>query len=275
MSHHTVIIEPGAKRRGYWSHVWQTRELLFFLTWRDITVRYKQTALGVAWAALQPLLTMAVFTVVFGKIAAIPSLPGVPYALLVMAGILPWFMASGAVSAASESLTRHTDMVTKVFFPHILLPLSAIATSLIDFLIACSLLALLMLVFGFAPSWQILFLPIFIIMGLMIALGIGLFMGAMNVSYRDFRYVVPFIIQVGMYASPVGYPSTLVPESWRWIYSLNPMVGVIDGMRWSLLGGAGGFYWPGFWLSLTIGAVLLYGGYKVFRGMERGFADAI
>lgn len=269
-----LVIEAGQTERHYWADLWRYRELFYFLAWRDILVRYKQTAIGVAWALIRPLLTMIVFTLVFGKIARLPD-GGVPYALLVCAAILPWQFFANALSESSGSLVSNANLISKVYFPRLIIPATAIVTSLVDFAISFAILVALMLWYGVLPDWKILTLPLFVLIALAAALGFGLWLTALNVKYRDFRYVIPFVVSFGLYISPVGFSSDIVPERWRLIYSLNPMVGVIDGFRWSVLGGKFALYWPGFVLSLVIVITVLVTGVRYFRRTERSFADII
>jgi lipopolysaccharide transport system permease protein len=271
----TITIEAGRSGVRYWRDLWDYRELLGFLTWRDILVRYKQTAFGVAWAVIRPFLTMVVFTVVFGKLAGLPSDGAAPYALMVFAALLPWQLFATAVGQASESLVGNQHLVSKIYFPRLILPLSSVATALVDSLIALVILFGMMAFYQFAPDWRIVFLPAFMALGVANVLGVGLFVAALNVHYRDFRYVVPFALQLGMYASPVGFSSAIIPEGWRLIYSLNPMVGVIDGYRWCLLGGDAALYWPGLAASVVVSAAALALGLAVFRATEATFADRI
>ena len=271
----TITIEAGRSGARYWRDLWDYRELLGFLTWRDILVRYKQTAFGVAWAVVRPFLTMVVFTVVFGKLAGLPSDGAAPYALMVFAALLPWQLFATAVGQASESLVGNQHLVGKIYFPRLILPLSSVSTALVDSLIALAILFGMMAFYQFAPDWRILFLPAFMALCVANVLGVGLFVAALNVHYRDFRYVVPFALQLGMYVSPVGFSSAIIPEGWRFLYSLNPMVGVIDGYRWCLLGGDAAIYWPGLAASLVVSAAALALGLWVFRSTESTFADRI
>lgn len=270
-----LIIEPGKSTSHYWADLWRYRELFLFLSWRDILVRYKQTVIGIAWSILRPLLTMIVFTIIFGKFAKFPTEGGAPYPVLVFAAMLPWQLFSNTLSETSNSLITNASMISKVYFPRLIIPASAVIVGLVDFLISFLILVLLMLWYGFIPDWQVLALPLFIILALATALGTGIWMAALNVKYRDFRYIVPFMVQFGLYVSPVGFSSTIVPEQWRLLYSLNPMVGVIDGFRWSILGGDTQFYLPGLAASVILTAVLLWSGLKYFRNVERTFADVI
>lgn len=274
MQNKELIIEAGRAESQYWKDLWNYRELFYFLAWRDIIVRYKQTVIGLAWALLRPFLTMVVFTVVFGSIAKLPS-EGVPYPILVFAGMLPWQFFSNALSESSNSLINNANLVSKVYFPRLIVPASSVIVSFIDFLVSGMILLGLMAWYNFVPSWRILTLPIFIIMAFAASIGAGLWLSALNVEFRDFRYIVPFIVQFGLYISPVGFSSNVVPEKWRLLYSLNPMVGVIDGFRWAILGGNSQLYKLGFLLSLGIVALLLISGIWYFRKTERRFADVI
>lgn len=269
-----LVIEAGRTERHYWKDLWHFRELFFFLAWRDILVRYKQTAIGIAWALLRPLLTMLVFTLIFSKLAKLPS-GGVPYPILIFAALLPWQFFSSALSEAGNSLITNANMISKVYFPRLVVPGSAVIVSFVDFLLSGVILAGLMLWYGFYPDWRILTLPLFILIAFAAAMGAGLWIAALNVKYRDFRYIVPFVVQFGLYISPVGFSSSIIPEEWRLLYSLNPMVGVIDGFRWAILGGNAAIYWPGFVVSLSLVFFLLGSGILYFRRTERKFADLI
>ena len=270
----TLIIEAGRTERHYWRDLWRYRELFFFLAWRDLLVRYKQTVIGVAWALLRPFLTMLVLTLVFSKFAKLPS-EGVPYPILVFAALLPWQFFSNAFTEAGNSLISNANMISKVYFPRLVIPASAVIVSFVDFLISGIILIGLMLWYGFMPDWRLLTLPLFIFVAFAAAMGAGLWIAALNVKYRDFRYIIPFVVQFGLYVSPVGFSSTIVPEHWRVLYSLNPMVGVIDGFRWAILGGDTQLYWPGFLLSLGLVSLLFITSIFYFRKTERGFADLI
>jgi len=270
----TLIIEAGRTERHYWQDLWRYRELFYFLAWRDILVRYKQTVIGLAWALIRPLLTMIVFVFVFGKLAKLPS-DGVPYPILVFAALLPWQFFSNAFTEAGNSLISNANMISKVYFPRLVVPTSAVIVSFVDFLISGIILVGLMLWYGFAPDWRILTLPLFIFIAFAAAMGAGLWIAALNVKYRDFRYIIPFVVQFGLYVSPVGFSSNIVPEQWRLLYSINPMVGVIDGFRWAILGGDTQLYWPGFLLSLALVLVILVSGIIYFRKTEKTFADVI
>lgn len=270
-----LTIEPGRTEKNYWRDLWRYRELFYVLAWRDVSVRYKQTLIGVVWAVLRPFLTMVVFTVVFGKIAKLPAPGDVPYALMVFAGILPWQFFSSAFSEASNSLIGNANLIGKVYFPRLILPTATVVVAFVDFLVSFMILAAMMVWYQFLPGWQILLLPVFVLIACLCSLGPGLWITSLNVKYRDFRYVIPFIVQLGLYISPVGFSSSVVPDQWRLLYSLNPLVGVIDGFRWCILGGDSQIYLPGFCLSLTVTAVFLWFGIRQFRKMEKTFADLI
>lgn len=270
----TLIIEAGRSERHYWQDLWRYRELFYFLAWRDILVRYKQTVIGLAWSLLRPFLTMLVFTLVFSKLAKLPS-GNVPYPILIFAALLPWQFFANAFSEAGNSLINNSNMISKVYFPRLVVPASAVIVSFIDFLISGVILIGLMVWYGYFPDWHILLLPIFILIAFAAAMGAGLWMAALNVKYRDFRYIIPFVVQFGLYVSPVGFSSAIVPDEWRLLYSINPMVGVIDGFRWAILGGEAQLYWPGFVLSMSLVTVMLITGIMYFRQTERRFADLI
>jgi lipopolysaccharide transport system permease protein len=274
MSNKLLVIEAGRAETQYWKDLWVYRELFYFLAWRDILVRYKQTAIGIAWALIRPFLTMLVFTFVFGKLAKLPS-PGVPYPILVFSAMLPWQFFANALSECSDSLITNANLISKIYFPRLIVPASAVIVSFVDFLISGIILLGLMAWYNFVPTWRILTLPFFVLIAFATAMGAGLWLAALNVKYRDFRYVVPFIVQFGLYISPVGFSSSLVPAQWRSLYSINPMVGVIDGFRWAILGGETQLYLPGFMISLGLVFLLLGSGIWYFRKTERTFADVI
>lgn len=269
-----LVIEAGKSESQYWRDLWQYRELFYFLAWRDLLVRYKQTAIGISWALIRPIITMVVLTVVFGNLAKMDS-GGVPYPILVFAGLLPWQFFSNALSESSNSLILNANMVSKVYFPRMIVPASSIIVSFVDFLISALILTGLMIYYQYLPDWRMLSLPLFVSIAFAAAMGGGLWLSALNVEYRDFRFLVPFIVQFGLYISPVGFSSSVVPEEWRLLYSLNPMVGVIDGFRWAILGGDFQLYWPGFAVSVMLVFLLLWSGIWYFRKMERTFADII
>jgi lipopolysaccharide transport system permease protein len=269
----TLVIEPGIADRHYWGDLWRYRELFYVLAWRDIAVRYKQTIIGVAWALIRPLLTMVVFTIVFGKLAKLPTEGAAPYALMVFAGLLPWQFFSSALSESSASLIGNANLISKVYFPRLIVPTAAVVVSFVDFLITFLILVGLMAWYRFVPGWQIVTLPLFVVMTFLASWGPGLWITSLNVKYRDFRYVIPFIVQFGLYVSPVGFSSSVVPEEWRLLYSLNPVVGVIDGFRWAVLGAP--LYLPGFVVSWGMIVLFLWVGIRQFRGMEKSFADLV
>lgn len=269
-----LVIEPGRSVRHYWLDIWKYRELFAFLAWRDVLVRYKQTVIGIAWSIIRPFLTMIVFTVIFGKLAKFPS-EGAPYAIMVYAAMLPWQLFANSLSESSSSLIGNANLISKVYFPRIIIPASAVIVSLVDFLISFAILFVLMLWYQFIPDWRMVTIPLFLSLALLVALGCGLWISALNVKYRDFRYIIPFLVQFGLYISPVGFSSTIVPENWKLIYSINPMVGVIDGFRWAILGGDAKIFLPGFLMSLALTATIVTSGFWYFRKMERTFADVI
>lgn len=271
----TIIIEAGRTEKNYWLDLWRYRELFLILAWRDLSVRYKQTMIGILWAILRPFLTMLVFTIIFSRIAKLPSDGNAPYALMVFAAMLPWSLFANSLAESSNSLIDNTNLISKVYFPRLIMPTATVLTAFVDFLISFVMLIGMMIYYQFMPGWQILFLPFFIILVLLASLGPGLWITALNVKYRDFRYVIPFVVQFGLYISPVGFSSKIVPEQWRLLYSLNPMVGVIDGFRWCILGNASPLYLPGLLLSLAVTIFLLWRGLSRFRKMEKTFADII
>ena len=270
-----LILESGRLGQQYWLDLWRYRELFYVLAWRDFSVRYKQTVIGVLWAFLQPFLTSIVFTLLFGKMGHFDKSETAPYFLVVFVGMMPWQFFSNSIASSSQSLVGNANLISKVYFPRLIIPASAMVTCLADLCVTFVLLAILMLWFQFAPTWHLLFLPVFILLAFFTALGPGLFLTALSVKYRDFRYVVPFVIQIGFFISPVGYPSSRVAEEWRLLYSLNPMVGAIDGFRWAILGGDNRLYIPGLLLSLLMTAIIFSLGITYFRRTERSFADVI
>jgi len=269
-----LVIEAGRVELHYWRDLWRYRQLFYFLAWRDILVRYKQTVIGILWAVIRPMMTIVVFTFIFGRLAKLPS-DGVPYPILVGAATLPWQLFATAFAEVGNSLVSNAHLISKVYFPRLIIPASAVAAGLIDFLISMAILVSLMLWYGIVPSWRILALPIFIVVALGAAIGTGLWIAALNVKYRDFRHLIPFLLQVGLFISPIGFSSAIVPERWRPLYSLNPMSGVIDGFRWSVLGVNVGIYWPGVLMSLGLIVLLLVTGVAYFRKTERTFVDVI
>jgi lipopolysaccharide transport system permease protein len=270
-----IVIESGRRERHYWLDLWRYRELFRVLAWRDLSVRYKQTVIGVLWALIRPVLAMLVFTIIFGQIARLPSDGTAPYPLMVLAGILPWTLFSSGLSEASNSLVNNANLISKVYFPRLIVPTASVVVALVDFLISFSILVLLMAWYQFLPGLQILVLPAFVLLAFFASVGPALWITALNVKYRDFRYVLSFIVQFGLYVSPVGFSSSVVPEQWRLLYSLNPMVGVIDGFRWCILGGQTELYTPGLAMSVGVTAFFLWFGIQRFRKMENSFADMI
>jgi lipopolysaccharide transport system permease protein len=269
-----LTIEAGRSEKQYWRDIWRYRELFYFLAWRDMLVRYKQTVVGVVWAIIRPMLTMLVLTVVFGKFGKMPS-AGVPYPLLVFCGMLPWQFFSTAMSESGNSLVTNSNLISKIYFPRLIVPSSSVITSFVDFLISAIFLVGLMFWYRFVPPSNIVFLPLFILLAFAASLGVGIWIAALMVEYRDFRFIVPFIVQFGLYISPVGFLSSVVPDRFRLLYSLNPMVGVIDGFRWCLLGGRQPLNPVGLGVSVTLTAVLLASAISYFRKTERRFADII
>jgi lipopolysaccharide transport system permease protein len=270
-----IIIEAGRLERNYWLDLWRYRDLFRVLAWRDLAVRYKQTVIGVAWALIRPLLTMTVFTIIFGRIAKMPSDGNAPYPLMVFAGMLPWTFFATGLSEASNSLVNDANLISKVYFPRLIVPTATVVVAFVDFLITFSLLFVLMIWYRFLPDWRILTLPAFILLAFLGSIGPALWTAALNIKYRDFRYIIPFLVQFGLYVSPVGFSSSIVPEEWRLLFSLNPMVGVIDGFRWCILGGQSPLYLPGLGASVCVTAFFLWFGIRRFRKTEKSFADLI
>ena len=270
-----LIIEAGKTEKNYWKDIWRYRELFYILSWRDIKVRYKQTVIGAAWSIIRPLLTMIVFTIIFSRVAKMPAGLDAPYAILVYAGMLPWTFFSASLSEASNSLIGNTNLISKVYFPRLIIPAATVITSLVDFAISFVLMLGLYLWYQYTPGWQMLLLPLFLAFAFIASIGVGLYLTAMNVKFRDFRYIVPFIVQFGLYISPVGFNSNNIPEKWRLVYALNPMVGVIDGFRWCLLNGQQKLYWDTMLISSFVSLLFLWIGIRQFRKMEKSFADLI
>lgn len=276
-----LTVEAGRTERQYWRDLWRYRELFLFLTWRDILVRYKQTIMGVAWSVLRPVLTMIVFTFVFGRLAKMPS-QGAPYPIMVYSALLPWQFFATAMALSSESLVANAGMVSKIYFPRIIVPISSVMVSLIDFLVSFFVLIIIMLGYWFIGNnpagllrTEMLFLPLFLVMALAFAVGVGLWLSALMVQYRDIRHIVPFAVQTGLLVSPVAFSSAIVPEQFRMLYYVNPMAGVIDGFRWAILGGKHGLFPTGLWMAGGMTVLVLVGGIFFFRRMERTFADVI
>jgi len=270
-----LIIEAGRTEKHYWKDLWRYRELFYILSWRDIKVRYKQTVIGALWSIIRPLATMIIFTILFSKVAKMPAGLNAPYAIMVYAAMLPWTFFSSSLSEASNSLISNTNLISKVYFPRLIVPTASVITSFIDFLISFVLLFLLYAWYKFMPGWQIFLLPFFLLFAFIASIGAGLYITALNVKYRDFRYIVPFIVQFGLYVSPVGFNSNMVPEKWRLVFAINPMVGVIDGFRWCLLRGEQTLHWDTMAISLGVSLLLLFMGIRRFRRMEKSFADLI
>lgn len=269
-----ITIEAGKPNRRLLKDLWNYRELFVFLSWRDILVRYKQTAIGMLWGVIRPLLTMMVFTIVFGKIAKLPS-EGIPYPIMVFTAMLPWQLFATSFSESSNSLIGNVNLIAKIYFPRLIIPVSSIIVNVVDFFISFVLLIILMLFYKTLPDWRIIVLPLPLLFVFLLSLGLGLWFSALNVKYRDFRYVIPFVVQFGLYVSPVGFSSTVVPAQWRFLYSLNPMVGIIDGFRWCLLKGQTNLYIPGLLVSIALVLLILVSGFLYFRKMEMTFADVI
>lgn len=272
-----LVIEPGRSEKNYWRDLFNYRELFFILAWRDVTVRYKQTTAGAAWAIIQPLMSILIMTLIFGRLAGLQSTA--PYAIMVCAGMLPWTFFSNSLSMASQSVVNNANLISKIYFPRLIVPTSSVVVSFVDFLVACTILAALMVWYHFAPTWRLIALPALMALAIAAALGPGFILTALTVRYRDFRIIIPFIVQFGIYACGVPFSNDLVRqklgEKLYLVYSLNPMVGVIDGFRWAILGGASDIYWPGFGISIVLTLVLLYIGIYYFRKTERAFADVI
>lgn len=271
----TIIIEAGRAEKNYWKDLWRYKELFYILSWRDIKVRYKQTVIGALWSIIRPLLTMIIFTVIFSRVANMPAGMDAPYAIMVYAAMLPWTFFSTSLSEASMSMIGNANLISKVYFPRLIVPSASVITSLVDFGISFVLMLGLYVWYGFVPGWQIILLPLFLIFAFVASIGAGLYVTALNVKYRDFRYIVPFIVQFGLYISPVGFNSNRIPEKWQYLYALNPMVGVIDGFRWCLLRGQQVIRWDTMLISLSVSLILLFLGIRQFRKMEKSFADLI
>ena len=270
-----LIIEPHKTTSDFIYELVKFRELFFFMAWRDILVRYKQTVIGIAWSLIRPLLSMVIFTVIFGRVAKMPTEGSVPYPIMVFSALLPWQYFANSMSSSSDSMIRGSNMISKIYFPRLILPTSAVFVSAVDFFISFAMLCVLMLIYRFVPSKMIILLPIFFLIATFTALGIGYWFSAVSVRYRDFRVIMPFIVQFGLYVSPVGFSSSVIPARWRLLYSLNPMVGVIDGFRWCIQGTADSLYLPGFIISMITSILVFYYGMKYFQKTERFFADFI
>jgi lipopolysaccharide transport system permease protein len=269
----TVIIEPRRRLELRLREVWEYRDLLYFLIWRDIKVRYRQTALGALWAILQPLLATIVFTLFFGRLAKIPS-DGVPYLVFAYVALVPWQLFAYSLTESSNSLVSNQNLIRQVYFPRLVIPLSAVAVGLVDFAIAFLLVIAMLFKSRIVPGASIALLPVFLLFAVATALAIGFWLSALNIQYRDIRYTIPFLTQLWLLATPVAYPSSLIPERWRYLYALNPMAGVVEGFRWALLGKAG-YPGPLIWVSATVVLLLLITGLAYFRRMESSFADIV
>ena len=268
------LIEADRVEQQYWRDLWRFRELFLFFTWRDLLVRYKQTVVGVSWSLIRPLLTMLILTFVFGKLGRMPS-GGTPYPLLVFCGMVPWQFFSNALTESGNSLVGNAGMISKVYFPRLVMTVSSVLTNLFDALISSLFLIALMFWYHFVPSLSFVFLPFFVILAFAATLGAGLWVAALTVEYRDFRIILPFVVQLGLYVSPVGFQSSVIPERFRLLYAVNPMVGIIDGVRWSLLGARTTIYWPAIAISVIEVTILLASGIRYFRKTELTFADVI
>jgi len=269
-----LVIEAGSAEKQYWRDLWRYRELFYFLAWRDLLVRYKQTVVGVSWSLIRPLLTMVILTIVFGKLGKMPS-GGVPYPLLVFCGMLPWLFFSTSMTESGNCLVVNSNLISKVYFPRVVIIVSSVITSFVDFLISAVFLAALMVWYRYVPPAAVVFLPLFVLLVFGASLGVGLWISALMVEYRDFRFIVPFVVQFGLYVSPVGFQSSIVPERFRFLYALNPMAGIIDGFRWCLLGARNGVYLPGIAIAVIDVMVLVASGIWYFRKTEQSFADVI
>ena len=272
---HRIVITPEKSVQGFWRELRDYRDLFYFLAWRDFKVRYKQTVLGVVWAVIRPLITMLILSVVFGRLAKLPSEGGAPYQIMVFSAMLPWYFFASTLQDSSQSLVMNANMITKVYFPRLIIPISTLFVTTVDFLISLGIFFLLMAWLRFWPTVKIVWLPLFFLQAALPSIGMGLWLAALTVSYRDFRHVVPFILQLGLYVSPVAFSSSIIPEQWRQLYAINPMVGVIDGFRWCLLDYTVRLEWYNFGISLASGLLLLFSGLWFFQRVERRFADII
>lgn len=275
MINQIMILEAGRSNQHYWKDLWASRDVTWILALRDISVRYKQSALGILWVLLRPLFTMLVFTMVFEKIARLASEGGLPYPILVLSGMVPWILFSTALPDITNSLVNNSNLIGKVYFPRLAIPIASLSNAIVEFIICTALLLILMVFYGLDYSWTLLTLPLFGLLALFSSLGLGLWWATLNVRYRDFRFVIPFIIQVGLYLTPIGYSSQHIPEQWKILFYINPMVAVIDGFRWAISSGASEIFWAGVLGSILSSTVLLYIGIYVFRKSERTFADII
>ena len=269
-----IVIEPRSTILGYWKEIWNFKNLFYFLAWRDVKIRYKQTAIGIAWSLLKPVITLVVFTIVFGVLAKFPA-DGAPYPILVFSALLPWQFFANCFSDSGNSILLNANIISKVYFPRLIIPVSSTFGNIIDFMISFALLVIMLFLYGLNPGWRILVIPFFLLISLIVSLGLGLLVASVNVKYRDFKYLLPVIIQAGMYLSPIGFSSSIIPQKWQLLYSLNPMVGVIDGFRWAIIGGKSTLYIPGLLLSIVLSVLLLIAGIIYFKKTEKKFADFI
>lgn len=275
MTKNIIILESGRSNQRYWRDLWLARDVTWILALRDISVRYKQSALGISWVILRPLFTMLVFTLVFEKIARLSSEGGMPYPILVLSGMVPWVLFSTALPDITGSLVNNSNLIGKIYFPRLAIPLASISNAVVEFLICSFLLLILMLFYGMAYSWTLVLLPLFGVLALFSSIGLGLWWATLNVRYRDFRFVIPFVMQAGLYLTPIGYSSQHIPEQWKLFFYLNPMVAVVDGFRWAISSGASEMYWTGLFGSILTSTLLLFVGIYYFRKSERTFADVI
>ncbi len=274
MSDFRLIVEAGKTEKIYWRDLWTYRELFFFLAWRDILVRYKQTAIGIAWAVLRPTLMAVTFSVIFGRLARLPS-DGMPYLVFVYSAMLPWQFFATSLSDSANSLISNANMISKVYFPRVIMPVSTVVVNLMDFFISFVILLGFMVFTGTPITLKLIALLPFLLLAFLAAMGCGLWLAALNVKYRDFRYIVPFIVQFGLYVSPVIFSSSIIPDRWRWLYAMNPMVSVIDGFRWAVSNGVAPFYWESLAISILVTGTIVTAGLFYFRKMEKTFADVI
>jgi lipopolysaccharide transport system permease protein len=272
---HKIIITPQKSVQSFWRELWDYRDLFYFLAWRDFKVRYKQTMLGVVWAVIRPLITMLIFSILFGRIAKLPSEGGAPYQVMVFSAMLPWYFFSSTMQDSSQSLVMNANMITKIYFPRLIIPISTLFVTTVDFLISLVIFFLMMVWLQFLPTIKVVWLPLFFLQAAVTSVGMGLWLSALCVSYRDFRHIVPFMLQIGLYVSPVAFSSSLIPTQWQPLYALNPMVGVIDGFRWCFLNDTVTLEWHNFGISLASGLLLFISGLWFFQRVERNFADVI
>lgn len=273
--HYDLVIKATKNRSSYWKEIWEYKDLLYILVWRDIKVRYKQTFLGVLWSILQPLLTMVVFTFIFSQIAELPTEAKAPYPILVFSALIPWQFFSSAISGAGSSLIANQALITKVYFPRTVIPASTVIASMFDMIISLAILIFLIVYYSFIPSWKICLLPLLVLHVFLFTMGLSLLISSYNIKYRDFRYIIPFAIQFGLLISPVGFSSTVIPENLYYVYSLNPMVGIIDGFRWSILNTTGSFNLFTYGISIFISMIIFLVGVYKFKRIEQSISDII